>query len=313
MQVEKREYVHDDDDRACPGGAAGRDGARPVIPQRDPVEVGPDRDGKRKERENDQRHGAAHGEIVIHADQGLQQEKPHRGPEHQDHGPKGNQTADGRESSDDAAIGVLPLKGGRQVLEFVQPPVGQVREGIHDSEHGQGFRAVGAPGDEQVDDGPAQGLYADRYGQGPVETQHIGRGQGVPSPSDRFAGRVLPAHSLPFSAPASPQRSPNESTVAIDDHGQFRQDAEVGRGHRQQNGIGLYGRRRKEQEHGHHAHADAHHHGIADEVGPPYPQQQPRQKPRDPHDQRNGQQESECAAHRAAEDRVHGVKLVDHP
>ena len=210
MQVEEREYVHDDDDRAGPGGAARRDGARPVVPQRDPVEVGPDRDRERKEGEDDQRHGAAHGEIVIHADQGLQQEKPNRGPEHQDHGPKGNQTADGREPADDSAFRVLPLKGGRQVLEFVQPPVGQMGEGVHDGEHGQGFRAVGPPGDEEVDDGPAQGLYADRYGQGPVEPQYVGGGQRVLSSGDRFAhcilpGRILSSRSLPFRAPAFPQ------------------------------------------------------------------------------------------------------------
>ena len=201
-------------------------------------------------------------------------------------------------------------------------------EGVHDRQDRQGFRAVGAPGDEQVDDGPAQGLYADRYGQGPVEPQYIARGQRVLPPGDRLADRILTriqsGHSLPFSAPAlgfppfrfparPHQRPPNESPVAVVDYGQFRQDAEVGRGHRQQYGIGLDGRRRKEQEHGHHAHTDARHHGIADEVGPPYPKQQPRQKPRDPHDQRYWQQESERAAHRAAEDRVHGMKLVDHP
>ena len=68
VQVEQGEYVHDDDDGARPGGSAGCDGARPVVPQGDPVQVGPDRYGKGKERKDDQRHGTAHGKVMIHAD-----------------------------------------------------------------------------------------------------------------------------------------------------------------------------------------------------------------------------------------------------
>ena len=85
MQIEQGEQVHHDDDGAGPGGTAGRDGARPVVAQRDAVQVGPYRDGQGKEGEDDQRHGTAQGEFVIHADQRFQQKEPHRGPEHQGH------------------------------------------------------------------------------------------------------------------------------------------------------------------------------------------------------------------------------------
>ena len=112
---------------------------------------------------------------MIHADQRLQEEEPHRGPEHQGHDDERQQAAPRRKPADDPAIGVLPLKGRRQIFQFVQPSIGQVGQCIHDREHRQRLGAIRAARHEQVDDRPAHGLYAARHGQGPEEAQHICR------------------------------------------------------------------------------------------------------------------------------------------
>ena len=74
--------------------------------------------------------------------------------------------------------------------------------------------------------------------------------------------------------PRTSQCSPDKSPVSIDDHGQFRQHAEIGGDDGQKYRIGLHGRGRQEYEYGHNTHAHARNHGIADDVGPSYPQQQ---------------------------------------
>ena len=190
-----------------------------------------------------------------------------------------------------------------------------MRQRVHDGEHGQGFRAVRPAGHEQVDDGPAQGLNPARHGQGPVETKHVARRQDRrPALGGCLLLRTFTRRPARPARPARPpQCQPYKSPVAINHHGQFRQDAEIGRDDGQQNRIGLHDRGGQEHEYGQDAHAHAGHHGIADDVGPPDAQQQTRQKPRDPNDKRKGQQVSEGSAHDTAEARVHGVKLVDHP